>query len=183
MRRLVALLLPLMFPLLTQIALHATPVRADIDESAYEARGSVRNEQERQRFHAQFAAEAEAERRRIDEAEAARARAEAEAQAREAARPYPERLTRQKCTLCHPSDNYTTKHHTWFTWRLVVARMVWLNEAPIAMDEQSVIVGHLAAAYPARGEEIVTEYGLPAAALVLLGGIAWIGRRFWKGIH
>ena len=175
--------LALMLPLLPLISLYATPAQADIDESAYEARGSVRNEQERQRFQAQFAAEAEAERRRIDEAEAAWARAEAEARAREAARPYPERLTGQKCTLCHPADNYTTKHHTWLYWRLVVARMVWLNEAPIAVDEQSVIASHLATAYPARGEEVVTEYGFPAAALVLVGGIAWIGRRFWKGRH
>jgi hypothetical protein len=173
--------LALMLPLLTLISLYAITARADIDESAYEAVGSVRDERERQRLQVQFAAEAEAERRRLAEEEAVLARARAEVEAREAARPFPERLTKQKCTLCHPADNYTTKHHTWLTWRLVVARMVWLNEAPIAMDEQSVITGHLAAAYPARGEEIVTEYGLPVAALVLLGGIAWRGRRFWKG--
>lgn len=169
--------------LMLMLSLHTAPTRADIDESAYAAGGSVRDERERQRLQAQFAAEAEAERILRDAEDAARARAEAEAQAREAARPYPERLTAQRCTLCHPADNFTTKHHTLLYWRLVVARMVWLNQAPIALEEQSVIASHLAATYPARGEEIVTEYGLPAAALALLGGIAWIGRRFWKERH
>lgn len=156
------------------------PPRADIDESAYEAVGSVRSERERQRLQRQFAAAAEAERRRAAEEAAAQARALAEARAREAARPYPERLTEQQCTRCHPADNYTTKHHTRLYWRLVVARMVWLNEAAIPPEAQGIIADHLAATYPARGEEIITEYGLPAVALALLGSVAWIGRRYLR---
>ncbi|WIM06404.1 MAG: hypothetical protein OHM77_03710 [Candidatus Nitricoxidivorans perseverans] len=159
----------------------ALPARADVDESTYEAVGAVRGERERQRFRVQFMRELEAERRRAEIEAAEVARIRAEAQTREAARPYPERLTEQRCTLCHPAENYTSKHHTWLYWRLVVARMVWLNEAPIAEGSQAVIAAHLAEVYPARGEEIVIEYGLPAIALAMLSGAAWAGRRFWKG--
>ena len=152
---------------------------ADIDESAYEAVGAVRNEQKRQRLQAQFAAEAEAERRRAEE-EAARAQRERdEANAREAARPYPERLTKQQCTLCHPAENYTEKRHVWLYWRLVVARMAWLNGAPVAPEEQGVIASHLAAAYPARVQEYAIEYGGPPAALALLAAAVRLGKRLW----
>lgn len=169
------------FLLTLLLALLASPLRADIDESAYEAVGAVRSEQERQRLQKQFAAEAEAERRRMAEEETALARAIAAAAAREAARPYPERLTRQQCTLCHPAENYTSKHHTWLYWHLIVTRMVWLNEAPIPAEAQAIIVDHLAATYPARGEEVMQEYVLPTLALALLASVAWAGHRFWKG--
>lgn len=169
------------FLLTILLALLASPLHADIDESAYEAVGAVRSERERQRLLKQFAAEAEAENRRIVEEEAALARTIAAAEAREAARPYPERLTRQQCTLCHPAENYTSKHHTWLYWRLVIARMVWLNDAPITPEAQATIATHLATAYPARGEEIITEYGLPAIALALLSGAVWATCRLWKG--
>ncbi len=157
------------------------PLHADIDESAYEAVGAVRSDEERRRMLANFARDIDAERQREAEEAAERERERAEALAREAARPYPERLTAQRCTLCHSPENYTSKHHTWLYWRLVVARMVWLNAAFIAPEEQTVIAGHLAAAYPARGEEIVSEYGLPILGLALLSGMVQVARRFRKG--
>lgn len=151
MRRSLVLALWLMFSTSAAVA--------DIDESAYEAVGAVRSDQERQRLHQQFAAEAEFERLRREAEDAAAAKLRAEELAREASRPYPERLTRQHCTVRHPADNYSSKHHTWLTWRLIVARMVWLNEAPIPPEAQALIADHLAATYPARGEERVVEYG------------------------
>lgn len=175
MRRIVTLSLLMMLP--------AMPLRADIDESAYEAVGAVRSEAERRRMQSEFAKQIETERQRRAATEAAQQQARAAALAREAARPYPERLTEQQCTLCHPAENYTSKHHTWLYWRLVIARMVWLNDAPIPADVQAIIANHLAAAHPARGEDIITEYGIPAAVLTLLAGMAWTGRRLWKGRH
>jgi hypothetical protein len=169
------------FLLTALLALLASPLCADIDESAYEAVGAVRSERERQRLQKQFAVEAEAEHRRIAEEDAALARAITAAEAAEAARPYPERLTRQQCTLCHPAGHYASKHHTWLYWRLIVSRMVWLNEAPIPADAQATIVNHLAATHPARGEEIMLEYILPALTLALFAGAARAGHQFWKG--
>lgn len=163
------------------VALFAAPLHADIDESAYEAVGAVRGEAQRQKMQAELAREITAEQQRAAEEAAAMEKIHAESVAREAARPYPERLTEQQCTLCHPAENYTSKHHTWLYWRLVVARMVWLNEAPVTPEAQTTIVAHLAKTYPARGEEIVTEYGLPAIMLALLSGTAWAARRLWKG--
>lgn len=161
------------------IALHAAPVLADIDESAYEAVGAVRGERERARLKRQFdiqrAAEAAEEERTREEAR----KAEAEVQARQAARPYDERLTERTCTVCHAAENYAGKRHTWLYWRLVVVRMVWVNDAPVSAADRGVIAGYLARAFPARGEEQVVEYGLPLAAVGVLAAVAWTGRRLW----
>ncbi|MDO8934079.1 MAG: hypothetical protein Q7U97_16935 [Rhodocyclaceae bacterium] len=160
---------------------YALPANADIDESAYEAVGAVRTERERRRLQQQFETDTVAERRRAQTEEAALARAIADEKARDAARPYAERLTRQQCTLCHSAENYAAKRHTWLYWRLVVARMVWLNDAPIARDAQNVIAGHLAMTYSAHPQERLVEYGLPVAELTLAAGMVWAGQRLVAG--
>lgn len=168
--------------LLIGAMLIALPASADIDESAYEAGKSVRSERERQRLQAQLADEAAAERQRADAEAAEEARAWAEATAREAARPYPERLTRRQCTVCHEASNFSTRRHTWIAWRIVVARMVWINGAAIDAELQGVIAGYLADTYPAGPEERIVEYGLPVALLALLALMVWAGRRLlaWR---
>jgi len=161
------------------LMLSPSVVVADIDESAYQAIGAVRSDRERQRLNDQFSTEAELERRRREAEDGAAAQFRAEEQAREAVRPYPERLTRQHCTRCHPADNYSSKHHTWLTWRLIVLRMVWLNDAPILPQAQALIAEYLAATYPERDEERVVEYGVPILTLILLTGMGWAGKRWW----
>jgi hypothetical protein len=162
------------------VLLVAPPANADIDESAYQAGTALQSEAERRHRDATLAAEREAEKQRAAEAALASERAQAERLAHEAARPHPERLTEQHCTRCHPAENYTAKGHTWLVWRMVVARMVWLNEAEIPLEVQSVITTHLAAAYPASSVTILAEYGFPSAVLALLAAAAWIIRRFLR---
>jgi hypothetical protein len=149
---------------------------ADVDESTYVAGGAVRDDRQRQRLQTQFAKEAEAERRRTEAAAEAAARAQAAA----AARPYPVRLLEQRCTPCHAATDYAERRHTWLYWRLLVARMVWLNEAVIPAEEQGVIAGHLAATQPAGRMERLIEYGGPAGIIALLAALIWSGRRLWQ---
>jgi hypothetical protein len=158
------------------------PASADIDESAYEAGKSVYGERERQRRHEELADEAAAERQRAEAEAAAEARAQAEAAAREAARPYPERLTRRQCTVCHEAGNFSTRRHTWIVWRIVVARMVWVNGAAIDAESQGVIASYLAETYPAGPEERIVEYGWAVALLTLMALVVWAGRRLldWR---
>lgn len=160
-------------------ALLALPAGADIDESAYQANGAVSNERERKRLQREFAAQRAAADRQAQAESAAAQQTAAAARARDAARPYGERLTEQRCTACHPAGNYAAKRHTRLYWRLVVARMVWINEAPVAADERAVIADHLATAYPAAMDEQFAEYGLPLMTLAMLAGAARIGRRLW----
>jgi len=164
-------------PLIIGAMLIALPAYSDIDESAYEAGKSVRSERERQRLQAELADETEAEHQRAEAEAAAEARAQAEAAAREAARPYPERLTKRQCTVCHEASNFLPQRHTWIAWRIVVARMVWINGAAIDAESQGIIAGYLADTYPAGPEERIVEYGLPAALLALLALMGWAGRR------
>lgn len=158
----------------------AMPAAADIDESAYQAGGSVRSEREWARLQLEFAAQRAAEHEQARQSLAAAEHAAAAARARDAARPYAERLTEQRCTVCHAAGNYSAKRHTWLYWRLVVARMAWINDAPVTAAEQGVIASHLAVAYPARLDERAIEYGLPLLAAGLLAGTTWIGRRLWR---
>lgn len=155
------------------LLLTGAPALADIDNSAYEAGDALRDPGHRQRLESQFERDADAERRRA-EAEAARAQEARElARAREAARPYPERLTEEQCTRCHGADNYTTKAHTWLAWRLVVARMVWLNDAPIPFEAQGLIADHLARAYPAAPGNEVVEFAYALAAILPILVAPW----------
>lgn len=155
----------------------APSARADIDESAYEAGKSTYSERERQRLHEELADEAAAERQRAEAEAAAAARAQAEAAAREAARPYPERLTRRQCTACHEASNFLPRRHTWIVWRIVVARMVWINGAAIDAESQGIITGYLAETYPAGPEERIVEYGWAVALPTLMALMIWAGRR------
>ncbi|CAA7616384.1 hypothetical protein [Magnetospirillum sp. SS-4] len=159
------------------LALSPSPARADIDDSAYQAGEAIRDEERLRRLRGDIEAEREQERRRAIEAAAEAGRIHAEAQAREAARPYPERLTGQACTQCHAAENYTANRHTWLVWRLVVARMVWLNEADIPPDAQALIASHLAASHPASPGEAFVEYGVPVASVLIVAGLIWGGRK------
>jgi hypothetical protein len=161
------------------MALLALPAGADIDESAYKAGGAVGSERERQLLQREFAAQRAAEGRQAAAESVAAQQAATAARARAAARPYGERLTEQRCTVCHAAGNYTAKRHTWLYWRLVVARMVWINEAPVAPAERVIIADHLAAVYPAAMDEQTAEYGLPLMTFGMLAGAAWVGRRVW----
>ncbi len=151
--------------------------RADIDESAYDAGGVITDARERERIQARIAAEVEAERRREAERAESEGRAREAAAAREAARPYPERLTTQRCTACHPDTRYTAEAHTPLGWRLVVERMVRLNGAQIPRGERPVIAAYLAEAHPAGTRERVIEYGLPPIGLAAVAGLALAARR------
>jgi len=157
------------------IVMAAGTVDADIDESAYEAGGALSSPREQRRMRERIAAEIEAEHRRAALQAEARERTRAEAAAREAARPYPERLTAQRCTGCHASDHFENQRHTWLGWRVVVARMVWLNGAPIEAREQSVIAGHLTATHPPDVETRILEYGLPPALVTAIAGVVFAG--------
>jgi hypothetical protein len=157
------------------------PAGADIDNSAYDAGGAVRDPRERTRLERQLRQDVEADRRRAA-AEAKRVEhLRQEAIAQNAARPYPERLTEQHCTLCHTAENYTAKRHTWLGWRLVVARMVWLNDAPIAFDAQGIIANHLAETYVALPDEEVAEFAAAAAAIIPILVAPWAGLMLLHG--
>lgn len=163
-----------LFALAMGALLFCPPAGADIDNSAYEAGGVVRDPRERTRLERQLRQEEEAGRRRAAE-EAARAEQERlEAAAREAARPYPERLTEQHCTICHTAENYASTSHTWIGWRLVVARMVWLNDAPIPFDAQGIIADYLAEAHAARREDQLIEFAYVAMALIPFLVAPWV---------
>lgn len=135
----------------------AHPALADIDPAEYQLNSSVRSEKESQRLQAEFEADKQrqAQLQRREEENAAR-RQTAEKTAFEAL-PYPVRLTRTRCTLCHIEDNYVGQRHNRLGWELIILRMQHLNEAPLAAGERSVIAAHLAATYPARGRIALTE--------------------------
>ena len=135
----------------------AQPGFADIDPTEYSLKSSVRSEQERKRLQAEFEADKqrEAQLQRQEDESAARCLA-AEKAALEAL-PYPVRLTRARCTVCHVEDNYVSQRHNRIGWELVILRMQHLNDTPLATGERSVIAAHLAQAYPARGGVALTE--------------------------
>lgn len=165
------------WPLLLLLA--CTPAAADIDSSAYDAGGTIRGEAQRKALQRQFELERQAEAARETVRRAEMERQRAEAAAREAARPYPERLTEQRCTLCHPATHFAAQRHTWLGWTLVVKRMVHLNKAPIAPEEHAVIVGYLLATHSPGATEYLIEYGVPPLLLAILGGAGYFALRWW----
>jgi hypothetical protein len=146
---------------------------ADIDNSAYEAAGAVRDKGEQQRLKQQLERDIETERQRAA-ADAERTEtARQEALARKMSQSYPERLTEQHCTSCHTADNFTTKGHTWLMWRLIVARMAWLNDAPVPFEAQNIVADYLMRAYPVAPENEITEFAYILAALLPILMVPW----------
>lgn len=143
--------------LLLLYGLNASPVSADIDPAEYEPKTSIRSEKERSRLRAIFEADrkVEIEQQRL-EAEAETRRLAAEKTAWEAL-PYPVRLTRTRCTTCHVADDYANQRHNRAGWELAILRMQYMNNAPLATGERSVIAAHLAEAYPATGRAALIE--------------------------
>ena len=155
-----------LFMLLYLLGWMVQPGFADIDPAEYQLKSSVRSEKESQRLQAEFEADKQrqAQLQRLDEESAAQRQA-AEKAAFEAL-PYPVRLTRTRCTLCHVEDNYVSQRHNRIGWELIILRMQHLNEAPLAAGERSVIAAHLAQAYPAQGGAALIE-ALQQLALAL----------------
>ncbi len=152
------------------------PAVADIDPAEYELKTSVRSEQERKRLQAEFEVDKqrEADRQRMEEEGETRRRA-AENAAWEAL-PYPIRLTRSRCTACHVAGYYMSQRHNRIGWELVILRMQYLNEAPLAAGEPSAIATHLGETYPATGGAALME-ALQQLAMALSPVWLWLG---WK---
>lgn len=136
---------------------NVSPAWADIDPTEYEPKTSVRSEKERSRLRTIFEADRkiEAEQRKLA-AEAETQRLAAEKAAWEAL-PYPVRLTRTRCTACHVADDYMNQRHNRIGWELVILRMQYMNKAPLAAGERSVIAAYLTESYPATGSAALIE--------------------------
>ena len=118
------------------------------------------SEEERRETEAQMARQAaEAEARRRAEAEALQRAEEAEL-ARLAARPWPVRLTEQRCASCHDEGYYTSERMTRIGWEVTVWRMRLFNGVSLESGEHAVIVAHLSEAYAASGGRRLLEWGL-----------------------
>lgn len=156
--------------------LSISPAMGDIDPSEYEPKTSVRSEKERSRLKAIFEAD------RKVEAEQKRREAEAEAQrfAEEKAAwellPYPDRLTETRCTACHIAADFKKQRHNQIGWELIILRMQYFNDAPLAAGERSVIAAHLTEAYPATGGIALIEM-LQQLALALSPAWLWFARK------
>lgn len=151
-------------------------VLADIDPADYALKSSIRTEKERKRMEAEFDADKKREaelQRQEEEIEARRLAAEKTAWE---ALPYPVRLTRTRCTLCHVADYYINLRHNRIGWELVILRMQYLNDTPLAAGERSAIAAHLAEAYPAMGGAALIE-ALQQLALALSPVWLWLA---WK---
>ncbi len=157
----------------------AYPAQADIDVAEYQTSRSVQSEDERRALQQNF----ETERRREAEREAAlRAAAErelADAQARQAARPWPERLTQARCTHCHADQNYLRIRHALPGWWLVILRMRYFNRAELTWPEMWIISQHLTTTHPADSWIVLLEWLvplLPFSTLIVL--VKWRRRCF-----
>lgn len=149
---------------------------ADIDESEYEIKKSVRSATERKRLEIEFQAaqQAEAELARQEAAQETR-RLATEMAAREAL-PFPVRLTQARCTTCHSEDNYIQQRHNRIAWELVILRMQVLNGAELDGGERGIIADHLAQIRSATGHDALLE-SLQQLATLLLPAVLWLG---WK---
>ena len=132
------------------------PGFADIDPAEYQLKSSVRSEIERQQLQAEFEADKQRQVQLQRQEEESAAQRQAAEKAAFEALPYPVRLTRTRCTVCHAADNYVSQRHNRIGWELVILRMQHLNDAPLATGERSVIAVHFAATYPARRRIIST---------------------------
>jgi hypothetical protein len=156
---------------------------ADIDESEYEFKKTVRSAAERKRLASEFLAaqQAEAEMARQEAArEVLRLAAE---KAAWDALPYPVRLTQTRCTSCHSEDNYLEQRHNRVGWELVILRMQYLNDAELQDGEGGVIASHLAANYPQTAVEALAEAArqLGVALLPIALCLGWRFARSRRG--
>lgn len=149
---------------------------ADIDPSEYELKTSVRSEKERKRLQAEFARDQQQQAERQRQEDEREARRQAAEKAAWEALPYPLRLTRTRCTVCHAADNFANQRHNRIGWELVILRMQYFNEAQLGAGERGMIAGHLAGAYPAIGRTALSE-ALQQLAAALLPFWIWI---VWK---
>ncbi len=157
----------------------ALPAWAEMEGDAYVPDGVLdtrSRESVRARIQAEQAAEAERERLRQAEWRAEQARIAAEA----ARRPYPERLFEARCGLCHAPEQLAPYRHTWLGWQAVIARMRWLNGAPLSLSEGNVLARHLAERQGARGFAAALEWLLLAAAILALVLAPWLGWRWLR---
>ena len=146
--------------------------RADIDPDELKAHTSLKDRGAQKKVLRQIENDKAAEARRAaEDAEAAR-RAEEERQRAEAARPWPVRLTEQRCTLCHPAINITRNAHALPGWWAVALRMKYINKAAVSWDELQIIVPHLAETHPATGIDRGVEWGLALPLLLSPIGFA-----------
>lgn len=155
------------------IACLALPVigRADIDPGELQSHTALKDRKSQDRFQRQIEIDKLAEARREAEEAKTAQHAEEERRRAEAARPWPVRLTEQRCTLCHPAINYTRNAHALPGWWAVALRMKYANKAPVDWNELQVIVPHLAEAHPAEGIDDWIEWAL---ALLLFASPALI---------
>lgn len=156
---------------------------ADVDISEYQTKGSVRNSAQERAFQEQFARERQREAERLRAEQEALAQEREATMALEATRPWPERLTRDRCTKCHPAEHYSHKSHSPLFWYLIVQRMVYLNDAKLTPEEQPVITAYLSATHPAGTLRSVVELvSLVVLLVAILGALIAVRRlrRIWK---
>lgn len=130
---------------------------ADIDPAEYALKSSIRSEKERRQLAAEFAADKKREaelQRQQEEIEAQRLAAE---KAAWEALPFPVRLTRTRCTVCHVADYYINQRHNRIGWEMVILRMQFLNDTPLTSAERSTIAAYLTKTYPVTGGAALIE--------------------------
>lgn len=124
------------------------------------------------------------EARRRAAAEQERAGAEEESRRRaalaglEARLPPGERLIERHCASCHDRERIAAARHSRLGWALTVARMRYLNRAPIPAADGRAIAAHLAFAQPAGLAQNALEHGLALALLLVPAGA--IARRLYR---
>jgi|GEM_PF-1928298 len=140
--------------------------------------GMTEEEREARREAIEREREAAEERRRERE-EAARAAREAR-EAEMAARPYPVRLTEQRCMSCHDTGEFDREARTWPGWAFTVWRMRVAYGAELEPGEWRVITGHLAeehGAPPGKAGAVWTGLALTPILIVTLFWYLMRGRR------
>lgn len=162
--------------LLAIFALGPPPAaRADIDPEELQARSVLKDRQSQEKYRRQIEIDQAAERRRAAELALDAQRADAERRRAEAARPWPVRLTEQRCTLCHPATHYTRNGHALPGWWAVGLRMKYANEAPVSWEELQLIVTHLSELHPTSDADTRVEWLLFVGVLCILPAILGAG--------
>lgn len=163
-------------PLVPLILLLAAPAVAEMQGGEYlpdKTLDSRERDALRERIEEERNREAERARQREAATLAEQAR-QAEARAR---RPLAERLFEERCGLCHAPEQLAHIRHTRLGWQMVIARMRWLNGAPLTLAEGNLLASYLAQRQGAQGVAAVLEWvgWLVATSLLFLG--AWLGLR------